>query len=80
MINIMKYENVFKDLSVTEAGELIISLFNYNKNKNINYKFSSVASACAFNKIKKDIEKKERISKIRSQAGKRGMNSRYSNR
>ena len=79
MIDIIKYEEKFKDLSINEAGELIISLFDYNRDKSINYNFSSYSSAKAFHEIIKDIDKCNRISQFRSKAGKKGMNNRYHN-
>ena len=78
-MDIMKYEDKFKDLSVSEAGELIISLFNYNRDNKADYNFSSALCASTFKEIRQDIDKCKHISQIRSKAGKKGMNSRYGN-
>lgn len=78
-MNLTNYtEKILLRLSNNEAGEIIHALLFYNSNNNIDdFQFSSESLHIVFDKIIEDIEKKNKISKIRSIAGKKGMKSRY---
>ncbi len=75
-MELTKYDNIFLSLSNDEAGDLLHAIINYNYNKDYCYKYLAVKTI--FNHIiKPDIDKRQKISNIRSMAGVKGMKKRY---
>lgn len=78
VMEITQYKDVLQKLSNAEAGDLIHGLIEYQNNKPYSFEYSAVK--IIFDSIIQEIERKRAISAKRSIIGKKGMQSRYSNK